>query len=52
VVGRDQESAGASGWVLDDFAGLRLHEAHNAINERARRKILPRAGFFLGGVLL
>ncbi len=52
VVGGDKESAGAGGGVLNDFTGLRLHEPHDAIDERSRRKILPGAGFLLGGVLL
>src|SRR5580704_2241015 len=52
MIGGDKKSAGAGGRVLDNFAGLRLHEPHDAIDERARRKILPGTGFLLGGVLL
>ena len=52
AVGGDEKPAGARGRVLHDLAGLRLHEPDDAIDQRARREILPRAGFLLGGVLL
>src|SRR5256885_14304641 len=41
MIGGDKKSAGTGGRVLDNFAGLRLHEPHDAIDERARGKILP-----------
>jgi hypothetical protein len=41
MIGGDKESAGARGGVLDNFARLRLHEPHDAIDERTWGKILP-----------
>jgi hypothetical protein len=51
AVGCDDETAGARRRVLYDFAGLWLHEADDAVDQRAWRKILPRARFLLCGVL-
>jgi hypothetical protein len=51
MIGGDKESAGARGGVLDNFARLRLHEPHDAIDERTWGKILPCPRFLLGGVL-
>ena len=50
AVGGHEETGGACGGVLHDLAGLRLHHAHDAVDERARREILARARFLLGGV--
>src|SRR5438094_5160132 len=50
-VGCYWEAAGAGGRVLDDLARLRLHQPDDAIDQRPRRKILARSGFFFGGVL-
>ena len=52
AVGGDQEAAGAGRRVLDDLAGLRLHQADHAVDQRARREVLAGAGLLLGGVLL
>ena len=51
AIGGDQKPARAGGRVLHDFARLRLHQANDAIDQRARREILPCPGFLLGGVL-
>jgi hypothetical protein len=50
-VGGDQEATCSRGGVLNHLAGFRLHQPHHAIDQWARRKILPSATFFLGGIL-
>src|SRR5690242_20443454 len=52
AIGRNKESAGAGSRVLNDLTWLRFHQAHDAIDQRARREILPSARFFLGSVFL
>src|SRR5690242_2689487 len=52
AVGCDQEASRAGGRVLYHLARLRLHEAHNAVDERTRREVLARSRFLLRGILL
>lgn len=52
VVGGEQKAAGAAGRVADGLADLRIHAAHDGLDHRPRREVLPGAGFHLGGVLL
>ena len=46
TISRDEKPACARSWVLHDFAGLRLHQANDAINQRTRREVLPCPDFF------
>ena len=43
AVGGDEEARRARCRVLHDLAGLRLHQAHDAVDQRTRREILARA---------
>ena len=52
AVGRDEEACRARCRVLHDLAGLRLHQADDAVDQWARREILARARFLVRGVLL
>ena len=45
VVGGHQEARRAGRRVLDHLPGLGLHQAHHAVDQRARGEILPGAGF-------
>ena len=50
--GGDKEAAGAGGRVLDVLAGFGLHQADEAVDQRARGEVLAGAGFLVLGVLL
>src|SRR5579872_2278527 len=50
-VGPNKESAGSSGWVLNNFTLFRLRQPHHTIDERAGREILSRARLLLRGIL-
>ena len=50
--GGNHKAESTASRVVAKFARLRLHQSNNAINQRARREILPCAGFFFVGVFL
>ncbi|HMA91365.1 MAG TPA: hypothetical protein VKP30_01715 [Polyangiaceae bacterium] len=52
LISSDQKAARASRWILNRLAGLRLHQAHDAVDERARRKVLARTALLLARVAL
>src|ERR1700687_1019958 len=52
AVCRDQKSAGSRGRVLNDLADPPLHKAADAVDQGARREVLARSRFLLGGVPL
>ncbi len=49
-IGGDQKAGGAGGRVLDGFAGLRLDQRDDAVDQRARGEVLAGAGFGFAGV--
>src|SRR5260221_3048904 len=51
AVGGDKEACRARCGVLHNLTGLRLHLANDAIDQRARSKILTRSRFLVGSVL-
>jgi hypothetical protein len=52
MIGSDEKAAGAGRRVLDHLVGLGLHQAHEAVDQGARREVLLSAGLLLGGVRL
>ena len=51
VVGREQKAAGAAGRVAHGLAGLRGHDIHNRLDQRARGEVLAGPGLGVLGVL-
>ena len=51
LVRREQEAAGAAGRVGDGLAGLRGHDIHHGLDQRARGEVLAGAGLGVLGVL-
>ena len=51
VVRREQKAAGAAGRVAHGLAGLRGHDIHNRLDQRARGEVLAGAGLGVLGVL-
>jgi hypothetical protein len=47
VVGGEQKAARAAGRVADGLADLRIHAAHDGLDHRPRREVLPGAGLHL-----
>lgn len=52
AVGGNEEAAGAGGGVLDEFAGLGIHEVDDGVDEGSWGEVLAGAGFGFVGVLL
>ena len=51
VVGREQESTGATGWIADRVLNGGLNAVHNRLDEFSRREILPSTLWALLGTL-
>ena len=51
VVRREQKAAGAAGRIAYGFPGLRGHDIHDGLDQRARGEVLAGAGLGVLGVL-